>query len=147
MTTEISRGLALGKSRPAILAGLLVLALCAPASVAQDIGNAMPPVAQVSTSEVVTINENDGNIVQVLNAFSIQTGRSIVVGPEVTGKVNVRLNHVRWDDALNVILKPSGFGYYLVGDTVIVCSTDKIPKGSGSQTIALSEPLITRVLR
>jgi type IV pilus secretin PilQ/predicted competence protein len=79
-------------------------------------------------SEKVTINVDDGLLTQVLNAFSRQTGRSIVVGPEVTGKVTARLSDVPWRDALDSILKPYGYGYYLVGDTIIVSSLEKIEK-------------------
>jgi type IV pilus secretin PilQ/predicted competence protein len=100
---------------------------------------AVEPVAQVEAtatvqgeqttmSDRVTINIDDGMIVQVLNAFSRQTGRSIVVGPEVTGKVTARLSNVAWRDALDAILRPYGYGYYLAGDTIIVISLDKLPK-------------------
>jgi len=93
--------------------------------------NAITGAANVSVapmSEKVTINVDDGLLTQVLNAFSRQTGRSIVVGPEVTGKVTARLSDVPWRDALDSILKPYGYGYYLVGDTIIVSSLEKIEK-------------------
>ena len=86
-------------------------------------------------ADEVTINVDDGPIAQVLNAFSRQTGLSIVVGPEVTGKVTARLSNVKWRDALDAILKPYGYGYYLVGDTIIISAIEKIPKmPPGSQS-------------
>jgi type IV pilus secretin PilQ/predicted competence protein len=80
------------------------------------------------SSDLVTINVDDGMIVQVLNAFSRQTGRSIVVGPDVAGKVTARLSNVQWRDALDSILRPYGYGYYLVGETIIVTTIEKLPK-------------------
>ncbi|MEI6564804.1 MAG: secretin and TonB N-terminal domain-containing protein [bacterium] len=117
--------------------------------------------AAVPMSEKVTINVDDGLLTQVLNAFSRQTGRSIVVGPEVTGKVTARLSDIPWRDALDSILKPYGYGYYLVGDTIIVSSLDKIEKiakaTAGPTNITMSagsvpaappppEPLVVKVL-
>jgi type IV pilus assembly protein PilQ len=96
------------------------------------------------SSDLVTINVDDGMIVQVLNAFSRQTGRSIVVGPDVTGKVTARLSNVQWRDALDAILRPYGFGYYLVGDTIIVTTTEKLPKMA--PTGATSSPAVGSVL-
>ena len=46
-------------------------------------------------SDLVTLNVDEGQITQVLNAFSRQTGRSIVLGPEVQGKVTARLSNVQ----------------------------------------------------
>lgn len=83
-----------------------------------------PPVS----ADLVTINVDNGPISQVLNAFSRQTGRSIVIGSEVTGNVTLRLTDKPWQDALDVILKPYGFDYYMVGDTIIICGKDKVPK-------------------
>lgn len=92
-----------------------------------------PPAASETrmngaTAESVTIAVDEAPIVQVLNAFSRQTGRSIVIGPEVTGKVTARLNNIPWRDALEILLRPHGFGYYLVGDTVLIGAIDKLPK-------------------
>jgi len=68
------------------------------------------PAAVASSPTNVTLNVDNGPLVQVLNSFSRQTGRNLVVGPEVTGNVTVRLSNMPWDEALNVILKPYGFG-------------------------------------
>lgn len=103
-----------------------------------------PPSAastdRAAMSDLVTINIDDGMIVQVLNAFSRQTGRSIVVGPEVTGKVTARLSNVQWRDALDAILRPYGYGYYMAGDTIIVIGVDKLPKAAPVAVGAASAP-------
>lgn len=110
-----------------------------------------------SVSKMVTINVDNGPIAQVLNAFSLQTGRSIVVGPEVTGNVTLRLADKPWNDALDVILKPYGYDFYLVGDTIIICGKDKIPKLAGDTNVTaatatsvpppvMAEPVLVKVL-
>ncbi len=78
-------------------------------------------------ADFVSIHVDGGTLRQVLNAFSMQTQRNVVIGPEVTAEgVSIHLNNVRWDEALDVILKPYGFGYRKVGDTVVVSKLDKL---------------------
>lgn len=105
-----------------------------------------------ATAESVTIAVDEAPIVQVLNAFSRQTGRSIVIGPEVTGKVTARLSNIPWRDALEILLRPYGFGYYLVGDTVLIGALDKLPKApvagpapAGTPPAPPPEPVVVKV--
>jgi len=99
------------------------------------------PAGETGAVEYVSINVDGGSLVQVLNAFALQTGRNIVVGPNVvvTNGVNLHLNNVRWDEALDVILKPYGFGYRKVGDTFVVSRMSEI------STLSAIEPLETKV--
>src|SRR3989338_6177219 len=74
----------------------------------------------------VTIDVKDTDVGRVLDAFSQQTGLSVVVGNEVKGQVSVRLMDVEWDRALDAILKPYGFGYERSGDVIIVLPLAKL---------------------
>jgi type IV pilus assembly protein PilQ len=90
-----------------------------------------------SSSEFVTINVKDANISEVLKAYSLQTGQSIVVGPDVVSdNVNVRLNNIPWQNALDVILKPYGFGYRVVGDTIVISKLENIVTVEGIEPLA-----------
>ncbi len=94
------------------------------------------------SSEFVTINVKDANISEVLKAYSLQTGQSIVVGPDVVSEnVNVRLNNIPWQNALDVILKPYGFGYRVVGDTIVISRLENIISVEGI------EPLQSQVFK
>jgi len=89
------------------------------------------------TSEYVTINVKNANISEVLKAYSLQTGQSIVVGPDVVSdNVNVRLNNIPWQEALDVILKPYGFGYRIVGDTIVISKLENIVTVEGIEPLA-----------
>jgi len=91
-------------------------------------------------ADYVSIHVDGGTIRQVLNAFAMQTQRNVVIGPEVISDgVSIHLNNVRWDEALDVILKPYGFGYRRVGDTVVVSKLENLA------SLAAVEPLETRV--
>lgn len=100
------------------------------------------PDSDFEEAEFVTINVEDANISEVLKAYSLQTGQSIVVGPDVvSGNVNVRLNDIPWGEALDVILKPYGFGYRVVGDTIVINKLENIIIAEGI------EPLVSKVFK
>ncbi len=90
-------------------------------------------------TDTVSINVEGGKLVQVLSAFARQTGKSIVIGPDVEAVVNVHLTDVPWQDALDVILKPYGYGYQQVGEAIVVNGLDKF------QSVEQQEPLASRV--
>lgn len=95
------------------------------------------PGEEALASEFVTINVKDANIAEVLKAYSLQTGQSIVVGPDVVSdNVNVRLNNIPWEEALDVILKPYGFGYRVVGDTIVISKLENIVTVEGIEPLA-----------
>ena len=95
------------------------------------------PGSETEGSEFVTINVKDANIAEGLKAYSVQTGQSIVVGPDVVSEnVNVRLNNIPWQNALDVILKPYGFGYRVVGDTIVISKLENIVTVEGIEPLA-----------
>ncbi|MCX7819419.1 MAG: secretin and TonB N-terminal domain-containing protein [Kiritimatiellae bacterium] len=106
---------------------------------------AAPPAAVIPPSietDLVTLNIQDADIQQVLEAFRRQTGRNIVIGPEVRGTVNVRVDNLAWDRALDVILRPYGFTYELADGVIIVTKAD--PSKAAS---AAAEPVLVKVFQ
>lgn len=130
-----------------LLAGLFMLVLGQLSVLAQEDSSVagqgtryIEPDEDAPTSDAVTINVKDANISEVLKAYSLQTGQSIVVGPDVVSdNVNVRLNNIPWQEALDVILKPYGFGYRVMGDTIVISRLENIIEVEGI------EPLVTKV--
>lgn len=95
------------------------------------------PEEDAEQSDTVTINVKNANITEVLKAYSLQTGQSIVIGPDVVSdNVNVRLNEVAWQEALDVILKPYGFGFRVVGETIVVSKLENIVQVEGIEPLA-----------
>jgi type IV pilus secretin PilQ/predicted competence protein len=130
-----------------LLPGMFIFAVFAQAAIFAQTGQPAGSGAkmngldgEIDTAAYVTINVKDANISEVLDAYTLQTGQSIVVGPDVmSDNVNVRLNHIPWKDALDVILKPYGFGYQVVGDTIIINKLENIIMVEGI------EPLVSKV--
>jgi type IV pilus secretin PilQ/predicted competence protein len=119
----------------ALLSAAVVIALSLTAAAQTDsVGQSADATVKVElsgapapVSDYVSIHVDGGTLRQVLNAFSMQTQRNVVIGPEVVSEgVSIHLNNVRWDEALDVILKPYGFGYRKVGDTVVVSKLEKL---------------------
>jgi type II secretory pathway component GspD/PulD (secretin) len=54
----------------------------------------------------------------------------------VSENVNVRLNEIPWQEALDVILKPYGFGYRVVGGTIVVSKLENIVQVEGIEPLA-----------
>jgi len=98
--------------------------------------------AAVSADGLVTLNADDALVTQILNAFSRQTGRSIVIGPEITGRTTVRLNNVAWDDALEAVLKPFGYAHYQAGEATVVTGVDPL----NTRLIELKHQEVLRLL-
>ena len=67
----------------------------------------------------------DADIKVVLQAIADQASKSgkkinIVTSPEVQGQVSMDLEHVDWETALNVLLKPYNFGYHRYRNVIFV---------------------------
>ena len=140
----------LGTTNAVILSmGLIAYMNIGPANAVANEATTLDPNAEMinpgsgaQTSENVTIIVKDANISEVLRAFSLQTGQSIVVGPDVVSdNVNVRINNRPWQEALDVILKPYGFGYRIVGDTIVINKLENIV------TVEGIEPLVSKVFK
>lgn len=93
--------------------------------------SAPPPPAPVTVvdssggnGEKVTLNIQDADIQLVIEAFRRQTGRNVVIGPGVTGNVNVRVTDMPWARALDVILTPYGFTYSITDDVIVITKAD-----------------------
>ena len=116
---------------------MVALGLTLRASLAQNEGEAgatvpAPPVAAPATKDQappppagvqnlrVTLNVEDTLVTQILNAFSRQTGRSIVIGPGITERTTVRMNDVSWTEAMDAVLKPFGYVHYEQGEATVV---------------------------
>ena len=104
-----------------VLSGVIIASGVALAQATK--GDATEKEARANT---ITIDVKDTDISRVLDAFSQQTGLSVVVGKEVSGSVSVRLFNVQWDQALDAILKPYGFGYERNGDVIVVLPLAKL---------------------
>lgn len=72
--------------------------------------------------EKLSIEFKSTPIESILDMIAQQYGLNIVIGPAVTGKITVRLKDVDLFTALDAIILPNGFSYYLNDDVIVVKS-------------------------
>lgn len=96
---------------------------------------AAPTPAGIPASGKVTFDFKDADIVNILRIFSMRYGINVIAGPEVQGKVTIRLVDVPWESALKLILESNNYSYVKQNNVFRVLSRDQLDK----------EPLDTKV--
>ena len=74
----------------------------------------------------VTIDLQDADIVNVVRLIGDVSGKNVVVGEDVKGKVTLKLKNVPWDQALDVILKTKDLGQETRGGIIRVVPQAKL---------------------
>ena len=121
-----------GEARPPVTPAPLAGVEPAPGAPAEG---RMPAGKFPSAPGRVTFDFKDADIVNILRIFSTRYGINIVAGPEVQGKVTIRLVDVPWETALKLILESNNYSYVKQNNVVRVISRDQLDK----------EPLETQV--
>lgn len=85
------------------------------------------PIGTV-TGRPISIDLENADILTVLRALSEYAGVNIVAGKDVKGTVTVRLHNVPWRQALEIILKASGFAYREDPGVIRVDTADNLDK-------------------
>ena len=70
------------------------------------------------TGQLVSMDFQDADLRAVLRTFAEISGLNMVIDPAVQGTVDVVLNEVPWDQALDIILRGSKLGYAVDGTVV-----------------------------
>ena len=78
---------------------------------------------QISKIDVLDFKETD--IREALDVLEAKTGRVIVVGPEVWGKITIYLQNVEFWDALQIILEANRLAYAKENGIINVMSADE----------------------
>lgn len=98
-------------------------------------------VSSTSAQPRITVTYVDADIRDVIAAFALFSGRTIVVGKGVTGTVTAEVRDQPWDVALRAILQSQGLAAKEDADGIItVDSFDNIGKQQAS------EPLTTQIV-
>ena len=87
-----------------------------PAAGAQSLGQSS--AARTYTGHPISLDFQGADLRAVLRTFSEISGLNIVIDPAVQGSVDVVLNDVPWDQALDLILRSNKLGYIVDGTIV-----------------------------
>ncbi len=83
----------------------------------------------------VTFDFKEADLRNILRIFSVRYGINVVAGPDVKGKVTIRLVDVPWESALRLILETNNYAYVKKDNIYRILSRDQLEK----------EPLETQV--
>ena len=79
----------------------------------------MPGTGQkLYTGHPINFDFEDADLRAVLRVFSAESGLNMIIDPAVQGRVNVLLNDVPWDQALDQILRSNKLGYTVEGNII-----------------------------
>lgn len=99
------------------------------------------PLTNAAPQPRITVTYQDADIRDVIAAFAVFSGRTIVVGKGVQGTVSAEVRDQPWDVALRAILQSQGYAAKEDQDGIIsVDSYDNIAKQQAT------EPLQTRII-
>ncbi len=76
--------------------------------------------AGLSSSEKLSLELEEVPLTMVLQMIAQQNNLNLVISGDVSADVSVRLNDVDLPTALNTILSPLGYNYYLKNDVIVV---------------------------
>jgi type IV pilus assembly protein PilQ len=90
-----------------------------PRPVPQGFSAEVPGTGQkVYTGHPINFDFEDADLRAVLRVFSAESGLNMIIDPQVQGRVNVLLNDVPWDQALDQILRSNKLGYTVEGNII-----------------------------
>jgi len=106
--------------------------------------------SQEFTGSPITLKLKDADVHEVLRLISETSGFNMVVHPSVNGKITVSLDHVPWDQALDVVLTTLKLGAERNGSVLRIMPKDMLLKEKQDEIdqkklIAVATPRITRV--
>jgi type IV pilus assembly protein PilQ len=90
-----------------------------PRPIPQGFSAEVPGTGQkVYTGHPINFDFEDADLRAVLRVFSAESGLNMIIDPQVQGRVNVLLNDVPWDQALDQILRSNKLGYTVEGNII-----------------------------
>ena len=90
-----------------------------PPTAAPSLNAVVPGTGQKQyTGAPISMDFEDTDLRSVLRVFSETSGLNIIIDPAVQGRVNMVLNEVPWDQAMETILRANKLGYTVEGTIV-----------------------------
>jgi type IV pilus assembly protein PilQ len=94
-----------------------------------------PPPLPAATpgAKLISLDFRDADVINLLRILAAESGRNIVAGDDVKGKVSVSLHNVTWEQALETILEARGLQRLDRGDIIRIVSTEQLTKEREAQ--------------
>jgi type IV pilus assembly protein PilQ len=141
----MSVGTPVGKEQTALVNVRAVAAAATPSTPPQPAEPARQMVAQASTTQtppasapatgekLISLDFKDADVVNLLRILAAESGRNIVAGDDVKGRVSISLKNVTWEQALDTILEVRGLAKVERDGVIRVVSLDQLTKEKEAQ--------------
>jgi len=96
--------------------------------------------AEMKGGNLISVNFQNADILEVIAIFSEKTGLNMVAGPDVKAMVNIELNNMPWEKALDVILKNYNLTYKREDSLIRIMTLEQMKLEEDKI------PLVTKVL-
>ncbi len=100
--------------------------------VAQATTPAPPPPPAASTpasgEKLISLDFKDADVVNLLRILAAESGRNIVAGDDVKGRVSISLKNVTWEQALDTILEVRGLAKVEREGVIRIVSIEQLTK-------------------
>jgi type II secretory pathway component HofQ len=105
----------------------------------------------VTVPQAIALDVQGADIRDILRFLADTGGINILMSAEVQGTVTTRFVNVPWEQALEAILRLTGFAHERQGNVVLVAPPDRfrsarLERAQARQAEARTEPKITRVV-
>jgi len=102
-------------------------------------------------SKRISLDFQDADVTNVLRLLGEISGENMVIGEDVTGKVNLKLNNVGWEQALDIILKTTSLGKITENNIIRIGTLSNLTKQQDEEAKAKEarvrvEDLTTRII-
>jgi type II secretory pathway component HofQ len=118
--------------RPTFLTATLVGALLAPGVVIRAdeprVTSPAAPAGGAGESRLISLEFKDAEVVNLLRILAAESGRNIVIGDDVKGRMSISLRNVPWTLALETILDARGLQRIDRDGVIRIVSTEHLTK-------------------
>jgi type IV pilus secretin PilQ/predicted competence protein len=104
----------------------------APAAQAAPVAPAAPPApvlpAPAEGQRLISLDFKDADVVNLLRILAAESGRNIVIGDDVKGKMSISLRNVAWELALDTIMEARGLVKTERDNVIRIVSAEQLAK-------------------
>jgi len=104
----------------------------APAAPTEPAAPAAPPApvmpAPAEGQRLISLDFKDADVVNLLRILAAESGRNIVIGDDVKGKMSISLRNVAWELALDTIMEARGLVKTERENVIRIVSADQLTK-------------------
>jgi type IV pilus secretin PilQ/predicted competence protein len=75
---------------------------------------------------LLSLDFKDAEVINVLRILHAESGRNIVMGPDVKGKISLSLRNVTWEQALDTVLETAGLAKIEKGGIIRIVTLDQL---------------------